>query len=30
VQSVTLGGDQLQLNTLGLGPVALGQVKQIL
>jgi flagellar basal-body rod modification protein FlgD len=30
VQSVTLGGDQLQLNTYGLGPVALGQVKQIL
>jgi flagellar basal-body rod modification protein FlgD len=29
VSSVTLGGDQLQLNTLGLGPVALGQVKQI-
>jgi flagellar basal-body rod modification protein FlgD len=30
VQSVTLGGDQLQLNTYGLGPVPLGQVKQIL
>lgn len=29
VSSVTLGGDQLQLNTLELGPVALGQVKQI-
>jgi len=30
VQSVTLGADQLQLNTNGLGAVALGQVKQIL
>jgi flagellar basal-body rod modification protein FlgD len=30
VQSVTLGTDQLQLNTYGLGVVALGQVKQIL
>jgi flagellar basal-body rod modification protein FlgD len=29
VSSVSLGGDQLQLNTLELGPVALGQVKQI-
>jgi flagellar basal-body rod modification protein FlgD len=29
VSSVTLGGNQLQLNTLELGPVALGQVKQI-
>lgn len=30
VQSVTLGTDQLQLNTYGLGVVALTQVKQIL
>lgn len=30
VQSVTLGSDQLLLNTSGLGAVGLGQVKQIL
>ncbi len=30
VQSVSLGGDQLQLNTIGLGQVAVSQVKQIL
>lgn len=30
VQSVTLGADQIQLNTIGLGTVAVGQVKQIL
>jgi flagellar basal-body rod modification protein FlgD len=30
VQSVTLGGSQLVLDTVGLGPVSLDQVKQIL
>jgi flagellar basal-body rod modification protein FlgD len=30
VQSVNLGGGELQLNTIGLGAVSVGQVKQIL
>jgi len=30
VQSVTVGGDQLQLNTIGLGQVPMGLIKQIL
>jgi flagellar basal-body rod modification protein FlgD len=30
VQSVSLGGGDLQLNTIGLGAVSVGQVKQIL
>jgi hypothetical protein len=30
VKSVSLGGSDLQLNTIGLGAVSVGQVKQIL